>query len=71
MAKSITTSTGTTVSITEGKVILEHPEAPKDMRVIEVGRIVFEGTGFQPAPFFPGAMATETLRAIADLMEGK
>lgn len=71
MAKSITTEHGTTVSIINGKVILDHPEAPKGDRNIEAGRIVFEGHGFQPAPFLPGAMTADTLRAIADLMEGK
>lgn len=71
MAKSITTENGTTVSIINCKVILDHAESPEDLRNIEAGRIVFEGHGFQPAPFFPGAMSSETLRAIADLMEGK
>lgn len=69
MAKSITTDSGTTVTITEGKVILEHPDAPEDMRTIEVGRTVYDGTGFQPASFFPAALRPAVLRAIADLID--
>lgn len=64
-------STGGTVRLKESEagllVILDHPEAPGDMRNLEAGRIA--GGGFQPAPFLAGAMRPETLRAIADLIE--
>lgn len=82
---SITTSTGTTVTLTtraygtavehaderEGDVvvILDNPAAPDSDRHVEAGRIVYDGRGFQPAPFFPAALSIEVLRAIADLME--
>lgn len=69
----IVTSAGTTVSLEvrdgEKVVILEVPDAPVNLRSLEAGRIVFEGQGFQPAPFFPGALRPEVLRAIADLIE--
>lgn len=82
---SITTSTGTTVTLTtrtfgtavehldeterDTVVVLDNPAAPDDARHVEAGRIVFDGRGFQPVPFFPAALSVEVLRAIADLME--
>lgn len=67
----ITTSTGTTVSLRDfsGRklVMLDNPEAPDGIRVVEVGRVI--GGGFQPAPFCAGAIMPETLRAIATLIE--
>ncbi|TLK56284.1 hypothetical protein [Glutamicibacter sp. V16R2B1] len=69
MARSITTDEGTTVTLTDGKVFLTHPEAPVDMRGIQAGRAVCHGQGFQPAPLFPGALRPSVLRAIADLIE--
>ena len=67
----ITTSTGTTVSTKPSEhgtlIILDHPDAPGDMRNLEAVRI-FRGC-FQAAPFSEGAMRPETLRAIADLIE--
>jgi hypothetical protein len=72
----ITTSTGSTVNVetdVDGTrlVILDHPDAPEDMRNYEAGRIVeFGGNfGFQPVPFCVGSMGPETLRAIAELIE--
>lgn len=70
---SITTSTGTTVSLEQDGentlVILAAPDAPEDMRRIEAGRLVYNNAGFQPAFFFPGALSVEVLRAIATLIE--
>ena len=69
----ITTSSGTTVDVQkidgEQVIILDHPDAPEDMRNIEAGRIV-EGMGFQPAPFALFALRPEVLRVIAGLVEG-
>lgn len=68
-------SNGTTVTLKDSVdgplVILDHPDAPKDLRNLEAGRIVTQpaGAGFQAAPFSVGAMRPETLRAIADLIE--
>jgi hypothetical protein len=50
-------------------VIVDHPDAPPDMRHKEAGRIV-DG-GFQPAPLAAFALRPETLRAIATLIEGE
>ncbi|NKY47982.1 hypothetical protein [Nocardia cerradoensis] len=70
-AQSITTDTGTIVSVAEkgGEtlVLLDHPEAPDDMRNTEAGRII-DG-GFQPYPFASWAATPSTLRALADLIE--
>jgi hypothetical protein len=64
-------SNGTTVSIEPSKhgplVILDHTEAPSDMRHLEAGRII--RGGFQPAPLGAFALRAETLRAIADLID--
>lgn len=68
---SITTSTGTTISTAPSEhgplIILDHPDAPNDMRLREVGRIV-DG-GFQPEPFAIWTVSPETLRGIADLID--
>lgn len=67
----ITTERGVIVETREYEegalVIVDHPQAPSDIRNLEVGRIV--GGGFQPAPFLAGALSPSTLRAIADLIE--
>ena len=74
----ITTSTGTNVWVTTRRatgdrvVILENPDAPKDLRWYEVGRLVGFGgrVGLQPAPEAAEvAIGVEVLRAIADLIE--
>lgn len=71
--RSITTSTGTTITLTDlddmTLVHLDHPSAPADMRNMEAGRIL-DG-GFQPAPFADWALTPVTLRAIADLIEAE
>ena len=68
---SRTTSTGTTITIHTGPrgrtVVLDHPDAPADMRHTEAGRVI--DRGFQPAPFAPFAMSPEVLRHIASLIE--
>jgi hypothetical protein len=70
--RTITTSTGTTVAIvTEGDlelIVLDHPDAPADMRNTEAGQLI-DG-GFQPVPFAAFGLTPPTLRAIADLIEG-
>lgn len=67
----ITTSSGTTISIVSSDgmqlVIADNPAAPEDMRNRELGRVIYGG--FQPAPFAAWGMTTETLRAIADLID--
>ncbi|MGW3545870.1 hypothetical protein ACWDNI_35755 [Nocardia niigatensis] len=69
--RTITTDTGTIVSLTELDgyllVLLDHPDAPADMRPTEAGRVI-EGT-FQPAPFAAWGARPAVLRAIADLIE--
>lgn len=69
--QTITTDTGTTVTIAHKDgdtiVVLDHPDAPADMRHKEVGRIL-DG-GFQPHPFATWGAMPATLRAIADLIE--
>jgi hypothetical protein len=71
----ITTKNGSTVKIdlhpTGALVILDHPDAPEDMRHKEAGRIIDVGgeLGFQPAPLAAFAMRPDVLRAIADLIE--
>lgn len=68
MSVSITTSTGSTVTLNDvGRVVLDHPDAPDDMRHQEAGRVI-DG-GFQPAPFAEWALRPEMLRALADLIE--
>lgn len=68
--RSITTEHDVTVTVTSTDlVVLDHPDAPDDMRHIEVGRLTHCGEGFQPVPLFPGAMRPDVLRAIADLIE--
>lgn len=66
-----TTSTGSTVTIQHSErgpvVLLDHPDAPADLRHAEAGRIV-ECT-FQPVAFCPFGLRPETLRAIADLID--
>lgn len=71
MTDSITTSTGTTVSVEEHDgekvVILTNPDAPEDLRRSEAGRLVIGG--YQAPLFMPYALSPETLRAIAELAE--
>lgn len=75
MSEKITTANGSTVRVEEHHgdqlVILDHPDAPEDMRDSVAGRLVeFGGAlGFQPAPFAAFCMGPESLRAIADLVE--
>jgi hypothetical protein len=68
---NIALSNGTILSLdTEGAnvlVLLDHPDAPEDMRNVEAGRII--GGHFQPMPFVNFGMSPEALRAIADLVE--
>lgn len=67
--RSITTPNGTTVSLEqvdgETRVFLTASDMPR----IEAGRLVYDGKGFQPAPFAAVALRPTALRAIADLME--
>lgn len=68
----VQTSVGGTVSLVAGPddlllVVLDHPEAPEDMRHLEAGRIIHGG--FQPAPFAEYGLRPETLRIIAALIE--
>lgn len=69
---TITLSTGGTVRLAQRSgdtvIILDDPAAPEDLRNTEAGRIIMGG--FQPAPFAAIAVRPETLRAIADLVEG-
>lgn len=70
--RTITISTGSIVSLAEDAfgdtmLLLDHPNAPADMRPTEAGRVI-DG-GFQPAPFANWALTPEGLRAIADLIE--
>lgn len=73
MSGHVQISTGAVVSLEENGVntviMIYDAAAPGDMRAIEAGRVVYAGAGFQPAPFFPGALRPEVLRAIADLIE--
>lgn len=48
-------------------VILDHPDAPPDMRHTEAGRVI--AGSFQPAAFAEFGLRPETLRAIATLIE--
>ena len=68
----ITTSNGSTVTTEPSEhgtiIVLDHPDAPDDMRHYTAGRIVDNG-GFQPVPFCVAAIGPEVLRAIADLIE--
>lgn len=68
---SITTETGTTVSIRETEegreVFLHHPKAPAFLNKRVAGRVI-EG-GFQPALFAAFSLSPSALRAIADLIE--
>lgn len=70
-AMSHTTSSGSTVTVIPSDagplIVLDHPEAPEDLRNAEVGRVI-EGS-FQPAPFCVVGLRPEMLRAIADLIE--
>lgn len=67
----ITTPNGSTITIQKiGRhhlVILDHPDAPENMRNTEAGRIL-DG-GFQPAPFPAFGLSPYVLRGIADLIE--
>lgn len=66
---SITTPTGTVVTLARHPrrvILLDHPDAPTDLRNVEVGRVI--GGGFQ-TPSANYAMSPATLRAIADLVE--
>ena len=69
---TLTTSTGSTIELVERDgntlVVLDHPDAPDEMRHHEAGRMI-DG-GFQPAPFSAYALRPETLRGIASLIEG-
>jgi len=71
--RTITTDTGSTISLTdkggETMVVLDHPDAPEGMRHCEAGRVI-EG-GFQPVPFAAYGLTPTALRAIADLIEGE
>lgn len=71
--ETITTESGTTMHLEERHgdtlVIFDHPDAPAEARHQEVGRLVYDGAGFQPAPFCPVAFRPETLRALANLLE--
>ncbi|MFE2994149.1 hypothetical protein ACFXG4_03945 [Nocardia sp. NPDC059246] len=70
--RTITTASGSTVTLTDRDgdliVLLDHPDAPADMRPTEAGRVI-DG-GFQPAPFAAWGLRPSGLRAIADLIEG-
>lgn len=69
----ISTTTGTDVWVTTRKstgdrvVVLDHPQAPEDMRMCEAGRVI-DGA-FQPAPFAAFGLRAAVLRAIADLVD--
>lgn len=71
----ITTPGGSTVKLKENdgavEVVLDHPDAPADMRDTVAGRVTdFGGArGFQPVPFAAFLLSPATLRAIADLIE--
>jgi hypothetical protein len=71
--RETTTSTGTTVTLQHSPhgdlVIMDHPDAPDDIRNMETGRIVTGG--FQAAPFSAVVLQPETLRAIATLIEAQ
>ena len=81
MTESITTSTGSTLAIEANGanriITIRHPDAPEDLRVLEMGRAVsFEGKplGFQPTPMlgFTGAIfSAEVLRAVAALLDAE
>lgn len=68
---STTTAGGTTIKLLDSPagrlVIFENPEAPVDMRRIEVGRI--GPNGFQPTPMAAFGMHPEVLRTIANLID--
>lgn len=73
-----TISTGSTITVSEprfdGNVLIhaDHPDAPADMRNVELGRIAEQpgrGYGFQPAPFSAALLSPEALRTIADMIE--
>lgn len=73
MSNSITTQAGTTVFLgshgaacKSDLVVIDHPEAPADLRNLEIGRLT--GGGYQPAGA-PYALSPDVLRAIADLVE--
>ncbi|MFJ4653790.1 hypothetical protein ACIP5Y_21195 [Nocardia sp. NPDC088792] len=69
--RTITTTSGSTVTLTERQselvVLLDHSDAPVDMRPTVAGRVI-DG-GFQPAPFANWALLPPALRAIADLID--
>ncbi|WP_280357120.1 hypothetical protein [Nocardia otitidiscaviarum] len=69
--RSITTARGSIVTLSDQNgrlvVLLDHPDAPAEMRPTEAGRVV-DG-GFQPHMFADWALTPEGLRAIADLIE--
>lgn len=70
-AKTITTETGTTVSLkpdgSHALVVLDNPSAPDGMRDLEAGRVV--NGAFQAAMFMDFALRPSVLRAIATLIE--
>ncbi|WAB09161.1 hypothetical protein SEA_EESA_51 [Arthrobacter phage Eesa] len=72
---TITTASGSTVRVEEFEgervVVLDHPDAPDDMRDTVAGRLAVldGGRGFQPVPFAAFLMSPEVLRAVADLLE--
>lgn len=73
MANSITTQRGTTVFLgshgancSSDLVVIDHPDAPADLRNLEIGRLA--GGGYQPVGA-DYALSPEVLRAIADLAE--
>ncbi|MBF6277009.1 hypothetical protein [Nocardia nova] len=70
--RSITTDTGTTISLTEEGgdtiVMLHAPAAPDDMQSTGAGRII-QGS-FQPVPFAAWGLTPSALRAIAALIDG-
>ena len=73
----IITSGGTTVKLQpcsdcgSADVILDHPDAPANLREVNAGRVTNAGggKGFQPSQFADFSMSPEVLRAIARLME--
>lgn len=69
---SRTTSRGTTVTVEDRHgdrvVMMSNPARPGE---VEAGRIVdVDGVkGFKPSAIMPGALSSEALRIIADLVE--
>jgi hypothetical protein len=74
-SETITMANGSTVRLEERDgellVVLDHPDAPDDMRDAVAGRVAeFDGArGFQPVPFAAFLISPGVLRAVADLIE--